>query len=87
MRPERVALRSTPNGNAIEGEATVMLREDLGAEEIVYLEADGHRFTSLVRADSADLGQLTLGAKIQFTIPANAIVLFSDGARAGQGRS
>ncbi len=87
VRPERVALRSTPNGNAIEGEATVMLREDLGAEEIVYLEADGHRFTSLVRADSADLGQLTLGAKIQFTIPANAIVLFSDGARVGQGRS
>ena len=87
VRPERVGLRSVPNGDSIQGEATVMLREDLGAEEIVYLESEGHRITALVRADSADLGELTLGAKVQFTIPADAIVLFADGGRAGQGRS
>lgn len=86
VRPERVGLRSAPNGNSVDGEATVMLREDLGAEEIVYLESKGHRFTSLVRADSADLAELTLGAKVQFTIPADAIVLFADGLRAGKGR-
>ena len=87
VRPERVGLRSAPNGNSIEGEATVMLREDLGAEEIVYLESEGYRFTSLVRADSADLEELSLGAKVRFTIPADAIVLFADGQRAGQGRT
>ncbi|MCJ7780867.1 MAG: ABC transporter ATP-binding protein [Acidimicrobiia bacterium] len=87
VRPERIALRSPSNRNSLEGQATVMLREDLGAEEIVYLESDGHRLTSLVRADSADLGELSLGAKVQFTIPADAIVLFADGHRAGQGRS
>jgi len=87
VRPERIGLRIAPNGNSVDGEATVMLWEDLGAEEVVYLESEGHRFTALVRADSVDLGELTLGAKIQFTIPADAIVLFVDGQRAGQGRS
>ena len=87
VRPERVAVRSAPNGNAVEGEATVMLREDLGAEEIIYLESNGIGFTSLVRADSADLDELSLGAKVRFTIPADAIVVFADGHRAGQGRS
>ena len=87
VRPGRVGLRSAPNGNSVDGVATVMLREDLGAEEIVYLESEGYGFTSLVRADSADLGELTRGAKVQFTIPADAIVLFSDGQRIGEGRS
>ena len=86
VRPERVNLRTVPNGNSVDGEATVMLREDLGAEEVVYLESNGQRFISLVRADSADHEELTLGAKVQFTLPADAILLFADGQRAGQGQ-
>ncbi len=86
VRPEHVELLAESGRSAIEGRATVTLREDLGAEEIVYLETDGYQFTSLVRADSADLGVLTLGETIDFGISAEAIVLFAEGQRIGQGR-
>ncbi|MEN8040263.1 MAG: ABC transporter ATP-binding protein [Actinomycetota bacterium] len=84
-RPEHIEILSNSNGRAIQGDATVMLREDLGAEEIVYLESDGHHFTAVVRADAADLESLTLGATVRFGIPAESIVLFSGGHRSGQG--
>ncbi|MEN8113377.1 MAG: ABC transporter ATP-binding protein [Actinomycetota bacterium] len=87
VRPEHVELRPEQGRVAVGGHATVMLREDLGAEEIVYLEIDGHQLTSLVRADSADLEALTLGETVEFGIPAEAIVIFSGGRRTGQGRS
>lgn len=86
VRPEHVELLPEAGRCAIEGRATVTLREDLGAEEIVYLESDGYHFTSLVRADSADLEALTPGATISFGISAEAIVLFAEGHRIGQGR-
>ncbi len=84
VRPERIGLGRN-GGAAIEGEATVRLREDLGAEEIVYLESEGHQFTSLVRADSADLDALRLGETVRFGVPAEAVVLFADGQRVGHG--
>ncbi|MEN8233483.1 MAG: ABC transporter ATP-binding protein [Actinomycetota bacterium] len=86
VRPEHIELLPETGRSAIEGSAIVMLREDLGAEEIVYLESNGYQFTSLVRADSADLEALTLGESINFGISAEAIVLFAEGRRIGQGR-
>lgn len=86
VRPEHVELLPEPGRTAIEGQATVTLREDLGAEEIVYLESDGYQFTALVRADSADLEALAPGESINFGISAEAIVLFAEGHRIGQGR-
>lgn len=86
VRPEHIELLSETGRRAIEGRATVLLREDLGAEEIVYLDSDGYRFTSLVRADFSDLEALTLGESINFGISAEAIVLFAEGHRIGQGR-
>jgi len=86
VRPEHIELLPAPDRAAITGQATVMLREDLGAEEIVYLDADGHQLTSLVRADSADLAALELGTTIDFGISARSIQLFSEGRRIGEGR-
>lgn len=87
VRPEHIELLPEPGSRVIGGRATVMLREDLGAEEIVYLEADGHQFTSVVRADSADLTALRLGELVDFGISAEAVVFFTDGGRIGQGGS
>jgi len=86
VRPEHVELMPETGRSAIEGQATVTLREDLGAEEIVYLESDGYQFTALVRADSTDLETLDIGEKVSFGISAEAIVLFAEGHRIGQGR-
>ena len=86
VRPEHVTVAVSPQINGIGGEATVMLREDLGAEEIVYLESKGVNITALVRADSADLETLELGKAVNFSIAPEAILLFADGHRVGHGK-
>jgi len=62
------------------------LREDLGAEEIVYLESEGVNLVALVRADAADLESLELGKTVNFGIAAESVLLFADGHRVGHGK-
>jgi hypothetical protein len=61
----------------------VLLREDLGAEEIVYLESRGATFTSVVRHDAHEtpLGEETVVG----LDPRTAVLFAPDGARIGQG--
>ncbi len=65
----------------------VVLREDLGAEEIVYLKTDQQTFTCVVRADAADLHSLDLGHQVNLHIRADKVALFSGNLRVGQGRA
>lgn len=87
VRCEHIRLLVDPGANSIGGEATVMLREDLGAEEIVYLESKGEKLTAVVRADSADLEALTLGETVGFSIDPESVVLFASGRRIGHGET
>lgn len=84
VRPEHILLGADVTGSIV-GEADVILREDLGAEEVVHLESDGHKLISVVRADALSHDELTVGSKVRFGIGAQDIVLFSDGHRVGQG--
>lgn len=86
VRPEHIDLSIPEGSRPIGGRATVMLREDLGAEEIVYLQTDGINFTALVRADAADLKSLQLGKSVNFGIAAEAVLLFAGGHRVGHGK-
>jgi ABC-type sugar transport system ATPase subunit len=86
VRPEHIELSVAEGSQPIGGAATVMLREDLGAEEIVYLESEGVSFTALVRADAADLEALELGKSVNFGIAAESVLLFADGHRVGHGK-
>ena len=86
VRPEHIELMVDNGHNGLHGEATVMLREDLGAEEIVYLQSKDYDFTSVVRADSADLEALSPGATVSFSIAPQSVLVFSDGRRVGHGQ-
>ncbi len=86
VRPEHIELSIVQGSRPLGGEATVMLREDLGAEEIVYLETEGVSFTALIRADAADLEALELGKSVNFGIAAESVLLFADGHRVGHGK-
>ncbi|MCP3995563.1 MAG: ABC transporter ATP-binding protein [bacterium] len=86
VRPEHVELSAAQGSQPIGGEATVTLREDLGAEEIVYLESNGSSFIALVRADAADLEALELGKTVNFGVAAESVLLFADGHRVGHGK-
>lgn len=86
VRPEHIDLSVPEGSRPLGGQATVMLREDLGAEEIVYLRADDVDLTALVRADAADLHALELGNSVSFGIAAESVLLFADGHRVGHGQ-
>lgn len=86
VRPEHVQLIDEPGETfTIGGSARIALREDLGAEEILYLESEDQQLVSVVRADAAQLDSLTLGQTVEFGINARDIVIFRGGRRIGSG--
>ena len=63
--------------------ATVLLREDLGGEEILYLDIDGTAVTTVVRHDAGeDAGTDRMTVAIR---PQDLVLFGADGARIGQG--
>lgn len=90
VRPEHIDLAPVDDGAGpagLKGKAMVALREDLGAEEVVYLESNDQRISALVRTDSADLHAISPGEWVDFGIAATHLVLFRDGDLIGRGRS
>lgn len=85
-RAEHVSLGSSPTGPGLGGRSNVAMREDLGAEEIVYLDAAGQKLTALVRADCIEAASIELGEHIDFHIAAETVVLFAGMHRIGHGR-
>ncbi len=85
LRPESIAITtsSSANGAALRMPARVLLREDLGGEEIVYLEVNGVTLMTVVRHD------MLMGAipdQVTITVDPSALVVFSpEGQRVGQG--
>jgi ABC-type sugar transport system ATPase subunit len=58
IRPEHVVIDPAPPAHVVSFEAKVLLREDLGGEEIVYLDAKGMQLTTVLRSD--DKGALSI---------------------------
>lgn len=75
IRPEHIYLIAEPPtdiDDIITGQAKVLLREDLGGEEIVYLalsdSPDDETLTSVVRSDDISLTDIELGRTVDFWI-------------------
>jgi len=96
VRPERLALEP-PNGrvgsNGRAGDlrlgGRVVLREDLGGEEIVYLDCDGVPLTGLDRQHLRFAGPDAATEEVTVAIRPRDLVLFrpATGDRIGRGRS
>ncbi len=90
VRPESLALHAVgaPNGNGrgeeIMFEARVLLREDLGGEEIVYLDVNGTALTSI---DRLHRRLADIDGRLAVTIRPRELLLFSPetGERIGRG--
>jgi ABC-type sugar transport system ATPase subunit len=85
LRPEQIVLDGRLDGaaEALRLSATVMLREDLGGEEIVYLDVNGTPLTTVLRHDAFE-GAIPDEATIAVD-PESLVVFAADGARIGQG--
>ncbi|HEY8445549.1 MAG TPA: ABC transporter ATP-binding protein [Thermomicrobiales bacterium] len=84
LRPESIAIASSGSANgAIQAPARVLLQEDLGGEEIVYLDANGVSLMTVVRHDTFEG---TIPDRITIALDPTALIVFApDGKRVGQG--
>lgn len=76
IRPEHINLLDVPPDNAIICEGALVLRENLGAEEIVYLDANGILLRTVLSRQQSDSLAASLGSIVSFWIDPIDIVLF-----------
>lgn len=85
LRPESISIASSSpaNGAALRMPARVLLREDLGGEELVYLEVNGVTLMTVVRHDAI---KGAIPEQVTISVDPSALVVFSpEGQRVGQG--
>jgi len=84
VRPEHILLDPHPPAGALSFKAKVLLREDLGGEEIVYLDAGGQQLTTVLRADQGDALRINIDDSVTaYAKPENAVV-YADGRYVGR---
>jgi ABC-type sugar transport system ATPase subunit len=85
IRPESVAIESgvNPNGRRLHAPAQILLREDLGGEEIIYLDVNGTSLTTVLRHD--DSSQLISDQATISLDPKDLALFAASGERVGEG--
>lgn len=81
VRPEHINLATAAPANTITGRAKVLLREDLGGEEIVYLDVDGRQLTTVLRSDDESQAHVGIDQLVTYWIAPADLVVFVDGQR------
>ncbi|MCB0074762.1 MAG: ABC transporter ATP-binding protein [Caldilineaceae bacterium] len=85
LRPEHMQIgRDAPAGHVAQ-EARVLLREDLGGEEIVYLDLDGQPLTTVLRSDDQSQLHVDIDQRVPISIDPTTLVVFADNRRVGSG--
>jgi ABC-type sugar transport system ATPase subunit len=78
IRPEHILIGDAPAGH-LAFDAKVLLREDLGGEEIIYLDANGLQLTTVVSANDAHALDINIDQKIRaHAAPQNVAVFAED---------
>jgi ABC-type sugar transport system ATPase subunit len=83
IRPEKVRIGGVPGG--LELRAQVLLREDLGGEDIVYCDVDGHHLTTVLRADEQAAEQAEIDQIVTIGFHPADLVVFANRRRIGCG--
>lgn len=83
IRPEHISIGRPSGAGWITHKAKVLLREDLGGEEIVYLELDGLVLTTVVRSDDQTQQHVEIDQSVVIGIQPQQMIVFQDGRRIG----
>lgn len=86
IRPEHIKLAASAPANTITGQAKVLLREDLGGEEIVYLAADGCQLTTVLRSDDESQAHVNIDQMVTYWMQPSDLIVYANGRRLGQGQ-
>jgi ABC-type sugar transport system ATPase subunit len=83
IRPEHIVIGNPPAG-ALHFQAKVLLREDLGGEEIIYLDANGQQLTTVLRSDDASTQHIDLDQTVTAYLHPQDAVVFEGGKYLGR---
>jgi ABC-type sugar transport system ATPase subunit len=75
IRPEHVAIREATDGE-VSVDAKVLLREDLGGEEIVYLDASGVTLSTVLRHSDGHTPEVQIDEHVRVAIDPGQITVF-----------
>ncbi|MCB0128422.1 MAG: ABC transporter ATP-binding protein, partial [Caldilineaceae bacterium] len=81
IRPEHINLAADAPDDAISGRAKVLLREDLGGEEIVYLDVAGHQLTTVLRSDDESQAHVNIDQMVTYWIAPADLIVYADSQR------
>lgn len=84
VRPEHIVIDPHPPAGAIPFKAKVLLREDLGGEEIVYLDADGLLLTTVLRSDDENALHINIDETVTAYALPEQMVAYADGKYVGR---
>ena len=88
IRPEHIMVVNNAPVGALTREAKILLREDLGGEEIVYLDVAGTNLTAVLtglHVNDTSLDQLDLGKNVTIWMKPTDLVVYAEGQRIGKG--
>ncbi len=85
IRPEHVRMGDDLGDEFLKTSAKVLLREDLGGEEIIYLNAAGTQLATVVRSDDQDRQHVEIDQTVTVGVRPQDLVIFANGQRIGRG--
>lgn len=85
VRPEHIHIGSDAPAGALTHNATVLLREDLGGEEILYLDVDGTHLTTVFSGANHEQLAVDIDETTPIWIEPRDVIVFADDQRIGRG--
>ncbi len=76
FRPEHVMINAPASEHTVSFDAKVLLREDLGGEEIVYLDAQGIQLTTVLRSDEKGALSINIDERVTASIRLEDIAIY-----------
>ncbi|MFN8442318.1 MAG: ABC transporter ATP-binding protein [Caldilineaceae bacterium] len=85
IRPEHITLGENTASDALFSSAKVLLLEDLGGEEIAYLNLNGRPLTTVLRHDR-EHAPISIDQQVKISVNPADLIVFVDGKRIGRGK-
>jgi ABC-type sugar transport system ATPase subunit len=83
IRPEHIRIGQPPAAGWLTHDAKVLLREDLGGEEIIYLDMSGLVLTTVVRSDDQSQQHVDIDQSVKVSVAPHDLIVFQEGRRIG----
>ncbi|MBW7884638.1 MAG: ABC transporter ATP-binding protein [Caldilineaceae bacterium] len=85
IRPEHLRLGKSFPAGVMTHPAKVLLSEDLGGEEIVYLDVGGVQLATVLRSDDQSQQHVEIDQMVSVGVLPSDLIVFLDGRRVGNG--